>query len=115
MDGEAIAAGGVDPPLERPAARVHGPPLDFCTVYHQLYQPVADYLLRRTGCAHATEDLLGDVFLAVLRALPRYRDRGRPLRHWVFRIANHSASRWLRRRRSEQRAFAVRADALRLR
>jgi len=50
----------------------------------------------------------------VLRALPRYRDRGTPVRHWVFRIANHSANRWLRRRRSEVVALAARADVLRL-
>jgi hypothetical protein len=93
MDSDTIAAGGIDPPLPAPAAMAHGSPPDFCTVYHQLYRPVANYLLRRTGDAHATEDLLGDVFLAVLRGLPRYRERGRPVRHWVFRIANHSANR----------------------
>jgi RNA polymerase sigma-70 factor (ECF subfamily) len=113
MDSDVIAAGGIGPPAGRSAARPCGPPVDFRTVYHELYHPVADYLLRRTGDRHATEDLLGDVFLAVLQALPRFRDRGTPVRHWVFRIANHRANRWLRRRRSESRALAARADAVR--
>jgi RNA polymerase sigma-70 factor (ECF subfamily) len=86
-----------------------GPP-DFRTVYLTLYHPVANYLWRRTGDAHATEDLLGDVFLAVLRALPRFQRRGKPVRHWVFRIANHTVNRWARRRRTEHRAMQRRSQ-----
>lgn len=85
-------------------------PIDFRSVYATLYQPVANYLLRRTGDAHATEDLLADVFLSVFRALPAYRDQGLPIRHWVFRIANRTATRWLRRRQAEHQLLAMRAD-----
>ncbi|MBK8097683.1 MAG: sigma-70 family RNA polymerase sigma factor [Planctomycetes bacterium] len=93
-----------------PPAAASAPPVDFRTVYTTLYQPVANYLLRRTGDAHATEDLLADVFLSVFRALPAYRDRGLPIRHWVFKIANRMATRWLRRRHAEHRLLAMRAD-----
>ena len=74
-------------------------------MYEGLYQPVADYLYRRLGDRHDTEDSLHDVFLAVYRALGRFRDTGVPLRHWVFRIANRAAGRRLRRRQLELRAL----------
>lgn len=106
MDRDALALhGAVCAPRDDMA---QGPP-DFRAVYLTLYRPVANYLLRRTGDVHATEDLLGDVFLAVLRALPRWQRRGTPVRHWVFRIANHTVHRWLRRRRSERAALALRS------
>jgi RNA polymerase sigma-70 factor (ECF subfamily) len=89
----------------RPELRLVGAPPDFRQVYEGLYQPVADYLYRRLGDRHDTEDSLHDVFLAVYRALGRFRDRGVPLRHWVFRIASRAASRRLRRRQLELRAL----------
>ncbi|HEX6813338.1 MAG TPA: RNA polymerase sigma factor [Planctomycetota bacterium] len=87
-DGEPAPAG----------LRLVGEPPDFRSVYEALYQPVANYLFRRLGDRHDTEDSLHDVFLAVYRTLHRFEDRGVPLRHWVFRIANRAASRRLRRR-----------------
>lgn len=84
-------------------------PSGFRAVYDELYQPVANYLFRRLGDRHGTEDLLHDVFLAALRAFARFEHRGVPVRHWVFRIANHAASRWQRKQRRELRALARRA------
>src|SRR5262245_23654400 len=94
-----------DREVPRPELRLVGAPPDFREVYEALYQPVADYLYRRLGDRHDTEDSLHDVFLAVYRALGRFRDRGVPLRHWVFRIANRAAGRRLRRRQLELRAL----------
>lgn len=76
----------------------------FRNAYSDLYQPVANYLFR-LGDRHATEDVLHDVFLAVHRALPRFRDQGVPIRHWVLGIASRNASRWLRRRQRERHAL----------
>lgn len=81
----------------------------FRRVYDELYQPVANYLFRRLGDRHGAEDLLHDVFLAALRAFERLEERGVPLRHWIFRIANRAASRWQRGRQRELRALARRA------
>jgi RNA polymerase sigma factor (sigma-70 family) len=91
--------------VQRPELRLVGAPPDFRQVYEALYQPVADYLYRRLGDRHDTEDSLHDVFLAVYRALGRFRDRGVPVRHWVFRIANRTVGRRLRRRQLELRAL----------
>lgn len=94
-----------DGEIARPELRLVAASPDFRDVYEALYQPVANYLFRRLGDRHDTEDSLHDVFLAAYRAFGRFRDRGVPLRHWVFRIANRAASRRLRRRQRELRAL----------
>ncbi len=70
----------------------------FAELYRQHYRALSNYVFRRTGDAHATEDLVADVFLIVLRTLPRYRYRGVPLRFWLLRIATNAVNRWVRRR-----------------
>lgn len=71
----------------------------FAELYRRHSHGVAAHIYRRTGDPHATEDLVADVFLAALRALPRYRYRGVPLRFWLLRIATNAVNRWVRRRR----------------
>lgn len=71
----------------------------FASLYRLHYRAVAAHIYRRTGNQHVTEDLVADVFLTVLRTLPRYRYRGVPLRHWLLRIATNTVNRWARRRR----------------
>jgi RNA polymerase sigma-70 factor (ECF subfamily) len=68
-------------------------------LYREHSQALASYLLRRTACRHATEDLLAEVFLAALRGLPKYQDRGLPLRAWLYGIATRQVRRWRRRKR----------------
>ncbi len=62
-------------------------PAAFSALYRQYYPVVSDYVFRRTGDRHATEDLVADVFVIVMRSLPGYRHRGVPLRFWLLRIA----------------------------
>jgi RNA polymerase sigma-70 factor (ECF subfamily) len=71
----------------------------FAQLYRRHYAMVAGYLLRRVGDVHLAEDLTAEVFLAALRYLPRYRQRGLPIRAWLYRIASNSVSRWVRRER----------------
>jgi len=69
-------------------------------VLYQRYLPVlSNYVFRRTGDVHTTEDLVADVFLIVMRTLPGYRYRGVPLRFWLLRIATNVVNRWARRQR----------------
>ena len=79
---------------EPPAIGEHSPP---CNRRH--YRNVSDYVYRRTGDVHATEDLVSDVFLTALRTLPRFRYRGVPLRFWLLRIATNAVNHWSRRQR----------------
>lgn len=68
-------------------------------VYRDHYAAIGGYIYRRTGDAHATEDLVAEVFLAALRAYPRYQDRGLPIRAWLLRIATNAVNKWARTRR----------------
>jgi len=71
----------------------------FAALYRRHYRALSSHVLRRTGDVHTTEDLVSDVFLTVLRTLPRYRYRGVPFRFWLLRIATNAVNRWARRQR----------------
>lgn len=71
----------------------------FALFYRRHYAVMASYILRRVGDTHLTEDLTAEMFLAVLKYLPRYRDRGLPIRAWLYRIAANTVNRWVRRER----------------
>ena len=47
---------------------------------------------RLPGSEHAADDVAQEVCLAVLSALPRYRDEGRPFEAFVFGIASHKVA-----------------------
>ena len=81
-------------------------------VLYQRYRPMLlDHVYRRIGDVQATEDVVADVFMIVMRTLPRYRCRGVPLRFWMLRIATNVVNRWARRER-RRAAAALDADPL---
>jgi len=47
---------------------------------------------RRPGSEHVADDVAQEVCLAMLYALPRYRDEGRPFEAFVFAIAAHKVA-----------------------
>ena len=63
---------------------------------------------RLPGSEHVADDVAQEVCLAMLYALPRYRDEGRPFESFVFAIAAHKVAD---AQRSAMRA-AVPTDAL---
>ena len=69
-----------------PAVRSDAAP-DAADVYRALAPAVLGYL--RSQRAAEPEDLLGEVFLQVVRDLPRFRGDDDDLRRWVFTIAYH--------------------------
>jgi len=66
----------------------------FAEIYRRHAHAIGGYVYRRVGDVHTTDDLVADVFLAAMRALPRYRIRGVPLRAWLYRIATNTVNRW---------------------
>ena len=60
----------------------------FATLYREHVQAIFRYVYHRVGDTHLAEDLTGDVFTRALEGLPKYRDRGRPLLAWLYRIAH---------------------------
>ncbi len=71
----------------------------FAVLYRRHYQAIAGYIYRRVGDAHVTEDLVAEVFLSALRALPRFRYRGVPIKAWLYRIATNRLNHWARQQR----------------
>ena len=75
----------------------------FESAYEELCGEVADYIYRRTGDAHVTEDLVSDVFLSALKGMARVRDPELPFRFWLFRIASNRVNRWWKSSRRRER------------
>lgn len=70
-------------------------------LYRRYAPMIFRYLCYRLGDQDSAEDLTAEVFLRVLEALPRYRQRGRPFSAWLYQIAGARAAdhfRWHRRR-----------------
>jgi len=59
--------------------------------------PLLYYVRRLIGDSHAAEDVLQDVWMTVVRELPRLRDR-RSFAAWVYRIARNKVFRQLKRK-----------------
>lgn len=67
---------------------------------YRRYQPrISAYVARRIGDAHEAEDIVADVFLAMVRHLPQYRQTDIPFTAWLYRIAINEINRRMRRRR----------------
>ena len=90
--GQADAAGFAD--LTTRAVR--GQPAAIESLLEQIRPMVVRYcrarLGRITGHYHVADDVAQEVCIAVLSALPRYRDMGRPFASFVFGIAAHKVA-----------------------
>ena len=75
---------------------VHGQPAAIDTLLRQIRPMVVRYcrarLGRISGHYHAADDVAQEVCIAVLSALPRYQDMGRPFASFVFGIASHKVA-----------------------
>jgi RNA polymerase sigma-70 factor (ECF subfamily) len=90
--GQADAAGLAD----LTTRAVHGQPAAIESLIEQIRPMVVRYcrarLGRITGHYHVADDVAQEVCIAVLSALPRYRDMGRPFASFVFGIASHKVA-----------------------
>jgi RNA polymerase sigma-70 factor, ECF subfamily len=75
---------------------VLGQPAAIETLLRQIRPMVVRYcrarLGRISGHYHAADDVAQEVCIAVLSALPRYQDMGRPFASFVFGIASHKVA-----------------------
>ena len=68
-------------------------------------RPLTAYLRRMVSDKHAADDLFQETFFKVIKALPRYQERGK-FSSWLFGIANHVAVDYLRRqKRTKQHLY----------
>jgi RNA polymerase sigma-70 factor (ECF subfamily) len=76
----------------------------FATLYRRYLDRVYAYAFYQLGDHHDAEDATERTFLAVMAALPTFRDEGATFRAWLFRIAHNTvanAHRTRARRRTE--------------
>jgi len=67
------------------------------------------YFLRATGNTHDAEDLLGEMWLKLVKRLTSYDERGR-FEPWLFRIAANMVRDRIRRLRARPRAVSLSAE-----
>lgn len=66
-------------------------------LFDENYDAILRYLWARLGDLAAAQDLTGEVFLRMVRALPQYRPNVTPVRAWLYRIAHNLLVDYLRR------------------
>ncbi len=64
-------------------------PEAFGNLYERYVDRIYSYIYYRVGNSAEAEDLTARVFHRVLKALPRYTDRGAPFVSWLYRIAHN--------------------------
>jgi len=72
-------------------ARAASDPEAYAQLYYLHVDGVFRYVRTYTESDEDAADLTQQVFLRMLEALPKYRDRGLPFRAWLFRIARNAA------------------------
>lgn len=60
----------------------------FAALYRANVQAIYRYIYYRVSDAHVAEDLTADVFTKALKAIRTYKDSGKPLIAWLYRIAH---------------------------
>ena len=96
-EGRSNATSEAGPGLAELTTRaVRGQPAAIESLLEHIRPMVVRYcqarLARMAGQHHAADDVAQEVCLAVLSALPRYRDMGRPFASFVFGIASHKVA-----------------------
>jgi RNA polymerase sigma-70 factor, ECF subfamily len=99
--GDQYTAGDITDPqaacsAELTSLAVRGQPAAVAALLERIRPMVVRYcrgrLGRITGHYYVADDVAQEVCLAVLSALPRYRDMGRPFASFVFGIASHKVA-----------------------
>ncbi len=73
--------------------------LRFSQLFDDYYPRIFNYVIRRIANWNDAKDITSDVFLKAYRAFPKYRDRGRPIGAWLYRIATREVGMYFRRGR----------------
>ncbi len=81
----------------------------FAELYRRHVQALYAFARRRTGSAHDADDVTAVTFERALRELHRYRDTGRGVLAWLYRIATNEIIDQARRRGRQQSIRGQRA------
>lgn len=77
---------------------------------YRLHEPrISAYVIRRVGNVHEAEDIVANIFMAMVKHLPKYRSTKAPFTAWLYRIATNEIN-WFFRKQRLLRMFAPIAD-----
>ena len=79
--------------------RARKDPEAMAQLFRDHYSQTVRYISRRTGNRAVTDDLVSEVFLTMVRYLPRYRIGQTPFQAWLYRLATNQVNRWAKRQR----------------
>lgn len=68
-------------------------------LYRRHYPAICRFVHRRIGNRSDADEVVSDVFLAMVKNLHQFQYRGVPFRVWLYRLAVTQISRWARRHR----------------
>ncbi len=74
-------------------------PLAVSHLYREHYGVIHGYIHRRVGNLDDTNDIVAEVFMAMVRYLPRFRWTGAPFRCWLLVLSTTQINRWIRKKR----------------
>jgi len=80
-------------------ARAKSDPEAMAQLFRDHYSQMVRYVSRRTGNRAVTDDIVSEVFLSMVRYLPKYRIGQTPFQAWLYRLATNQVNRWARRNR----------------
>src|SRR5262245_28443856 len=73
---------------------------DAVAALYRKYQPmITGYVFRRVKNRHDAEDIIANVFVSMVRGLPRYQTSEIPFAVWLYRIATNQINWWARKQR----------------
>lgn len=84
-------------PVEKRASERSSKEAALAALYDEYYDKIARYIFVRIGDRAEAEDLAGEVFLKALQSLDSYKERGIPMRAWLFKIAHNLMVDYLQR------------------
>ncbi len=77
----------------------------FREIFSAYYKPIFGYVFRRTGSFDDAADIASDTFLKAFNAIPKYVDRGIPVKVWLYRIATNEVNLYFRGRKKYHHLF----------
>lgn len=71
-------------------------PQAFGEIFDKYYDPIFGYILKRTGDAHVSQDIVSSTFFKALDRLWQFRWRGVSISSWLYRIATNEINQHFR-------------------
>lgn len=76
-------------------------------LYYQHIDTITRFVTFRVAHSYVAEDIIADIFLAMLEGLPKYEYRGIPFAAWLYRIAHVKVVDYYRQNKREQQIDLV--------